>query len=134
MPTSGLPVAWTSDSKAVVFESFRDDRWQILRQGLEEDAPTPIATEARETMKDVRVSPDGKWVLYTTLEGPGSGLGLPGSTSMTRYIKRVATAGGSPEVVGDGASRLHWTALRPRSFEFVRNREADTGFQASCVC
>ena len=93
------PVAWTSDSKAVVFESFRDDRWQILRQGLEEDAPTPIATEARETMKDVRVSPDGKWVLYTTLEGPGSGLGLPGSTSMTRYLKRVATAGGSPEVV-----------------------------------
>jgi eukaryotic-like serine/threonine-protein kinase len=57
---------WTADSKAVILTSDRNG-W-IYKQFLSEETLSPLATP-REGVRDPRVSPDGKWVLYFSQEG-----------------------------------------------------------------
>jgi Tol biopolymer transport system component len=60
------PAAWTPDSKTVVFGSYRDAHWRILKQSLGEDTNETIATGAAgdRVAGGARVSPDGAWILY----------------------------------------------------------------------
>ena len=90
------PAAWTADSKAVVFGSYRDGRWKIFKQSLGEDAAEPIVAGA-EVMAGAGtgVSPDGAWVLYsapTTGNGSSSALG-------PNQLMRIPITGGPPELV-----------------------------------
>ncbi len=57
---SGTAEAWTADSKALITTSSLT---RIDKQVLGEDAPEPLAT-LQEGVRDLRVSPDGNWVLY----------------------------------------------------------------------
>src|SRR5207249_7992627 len=69
------PAAWTPDSKAVVFRSYRDGQWKVLKQFLGEDTSEPIATGTAgyAVIGGTRVSPDGAWVLYfAPLNDPSS--------------------------------------------------------------
>ncbi len=97
------PAAWTADSKAVVFESYRDGHWRIFKQSLDEDTAEPIVTGANGTNaanEDVvggaAVTSDGAWLLYValnTVAAPQEGPFTP------RQLKRVAITGGPPKPV-----------------------------------
>jgi serine/threonine protein kinase/Tol biopolymer transport system component len=90
------PAAWTADSKAVIFGSYRDSQWKIFRQDLGADMAEPIVTGA-EVMVDagISVSPDGIWVLYSAPSkwNDSSSAGGP------KQLMRVRITGGSPELV-----------------------------------
>src|SRR5215469_9490210 len=60
------PAAWTPDSNAVVFRSYRDGQWRILEQRLNDDSAAIIVSDAdASSAMGARVSPDGAWLLYT---------------------------------------------------------------------
>jgi Tol biopolymer transport system component len=89
------PVAWTPDSKEVVFASNRGPKMGFFRQSLTSGEATPILTgiEAAGLGNLVgRVSPDGVWLLYEPFpEGyrPGTSIDL----------KKVPMTGGTPLVI-----------------------------------
>jgi len=66
------PAAWTADSKAVVFGSYRDGKWGIYKQLLGQDQPEPVATgiDQYDQGATALVSPDGAWVLYLVYTAP----------------------------------------------------------------
>jgi serine/threonine protein kinase/DNA-binding winged helix-turn-helix (wHTH) protein len=89
------PAAWTADSKAVVFGSYRDGEWKIFKQSLGADSAEPIVA-GTETMAGAGtgVSPDGTFVLYSApsnQNGSSSALGPD-------LLMRVPITGGRPEV------------------------------------
>ena len=81
--------AWTPDSQAVVFESYRDGRYQIFKQGIDQRVAEPMVP-SKENAIGGRFSPDGAWLLY--LLGPLRG---------EQKLMRVPASGGLPEVVLD---------------------------------
>lgn len=88
------PFAWTPDSKAVLFESYRDGHSSIFRQSLGDDAAEPIVTETRrEITGSATVSPNGKWLLYVLAAT---------EASAADNLMRVPITGGSPELVLTG--------------------------------
>lgn len=50
---------WTVDSNSLLFSDG-----QIVRQSLNGDVFEPLAAAPKEGVRDLRVSPDGKWILY----------------------------------------------------------------------
>ena len=92
------PVAWTPDSKAIVFRSYRDGQWKILKQSLGEDNAEPLATGATGLEGvSAAVSPNGAWILY--LAPPKN---VASSTITLDQLMRVPISGGSPELVLTG--------------------------------
>jgi serine/threonine protein kinase/Tol biopolymer transport system component len=87
-----FPGAWTPDSKAVVFGSYLDGRWRILRQFLDQETSDPITTRDDGDVAGGRVSPDGAWMLYRVLPKND------GSSSVSRLL-RARIGGGAPELV-----------------------------------
>jgi serine/threonine protein kinase len=88
------PVAWTADSKAVVFGSYRDGHWRIFRQLLDDDTAELVVTGAEDVSgAGARLSPDGAWVLYIALSRDGD------SSSIPRQLMRVPMRGGRPQLV-----------------------------------
>jgi len=89
-----FPAAWTPDSKAIVFESYRDRQWRILKQCLNRDTPEPIVTVTEQMFNaQPRVSPDGTWILYPAVYSS------VGGTSAPYQLLRVRINGGRPEQV-----------------------------------
>jgi serine/threonine protein kinase len=88
--------AWTADSKAVVFASYRDGQWRILRQFLGDDTAQSIAIGIVGDGGGAfpRMSPDGAWVLYLAPSNQ-----TPPSGSDPRRLMRVPVTGGPPELV-----------------------------------
>jgi eukaryotic-like serine/threonine-protein kinase len=101
------PAAWTPDSKAVIFGSFRDGQWGLFKQALATDKTEAIATvAASKNLSDyglddfwssaARVSPDRAWILYPAAD-PENG---SASTVLTlKRLLRVPIGGGTPELV-----------------------------------
>jgi serine/threonine protein kinase/Tol biopolymer transport system component len=92
------PATWTPDSKSVVFTSYRDGYWKILKQSPGQDAAELIVAG---TIRDdwnafPSLSPDGAWVIY--LASQQSPLSSSPSSSM-KTLMRVPIAGGRPEFV-----------------------------------
>jgi len=86
------PVAWTADSKAVVFGAYRDGRWKVFKQSPKQDIADSIDTGLPKDVVDARVSPDGAWVLYTALPAEAD-------PSTGRVLMRVPIRGGTSELV-----------------------------------
>jgi Tol biopolymer transport system component len=85
------PHAWTPDSRAVIFESSRNGRYDLFRQNLDRTEAEPLVVSAADKVLP-QVTPDGKWVLYR--DGGGG----------VHTIMRVPIAGdGTPEPVPAGA-------------------------------
>jgi Tol biopolymer transport system component len=82
------PMAWMPDGKAVLFTSDRSGVRQVYRQDLGQET-AQMLTSGAETGPEVRVSPDGKWLLYTVPDASGSGT----------WVMRLPIAGGNPERV-----------------------------------
>jgi Tol biopolymer transport system component len=75
------PAAWTADSRAVVFRSYRDGQWRAFKQSLDEDTAESIVTGPGRDVVDARVSPDGAWVFYVALPREASSSPQPEITS-----------------------------------------------------
>ena len=88
-----FPGAWTADSKAVVFGSYVDGRWRILRQSLDQEKSEPVTTRGEGDVTGGRVSPDGSWILYVVLPKGNSG------SSSVSQLMRIRMEGGSPQLV-----------------------------------
>jgi Tol biopolymer transport system component len=90
------PVGWTPDSKAVVFESYRDGERSIFKQLLDEDTAEPIVTGAEDKGgASSTVSPNGAWLLYIA---PSTKSSSASASGMDRLM-RVSMRGGPPALV-----------------------------------
>lgn len=85
------PVAWTSDSKAVIIESDRDGHFRIFKQYLDKDVAEPIDT-GRDAVLPC-VSPDGRWIFYMVFPEQVYPIG---SSSAVAQLMRVSMTGGPP--------------------------------------
>ena len=85
------PAAWTADSRAVLFGSYRDGRWRTYKQFLDEDSAQPIVAGTDPDEEDARVSPDGAWLLYIASSRE--------DRSPVRELMRVPIEGGQPQLV-----------------------------------
>jgi len=71
----------------VLFEAYRDGRWQIFKQSLDENTAEPIVTQAHEkgtgNVTGATLTPDGAWLLYTASNSDDN--------SSQRQLNRVPT-------------------------------------------
>jgi serine/threonine protein kinase/Tol biopolymer transport system component len=89
-----FPAAWTPDSKVVIFESYRDRQWRMLKQLLDRGTAEPLVTVKDQMFNaQARVSPDGTWILYPAVYSS------VGGTSAPYQLLRVPINGGRPEQV-----------------------------------
>jgi DNA-binding winged helix-turn-helix (wHTH) protein/Tol biopolymer transport system component len=89
---SNYGMAWTADSKAVLFSSDRNGKWSVFKQDIGQDTPVPLV-EGREKLYLPRLSPDGTWVLY-----PETSL-IAAKRSPQYRMMRVPVNGGLPRLV-----------------------------------
>jgi eukaryotic-like serine/threonine-protein kinase len=102
------PAAWTADSKALIFESYREGHWRILKQSLNDDAAHLIVTgtdsesEAKEdVVGGATVTPDGGSLLYLAVKRIAEKYSETENTGsfVPRQLKRVPISGGAAELV-----------------------------------
>jgi DNA-binding winged helix-turn-helix (wHTH) protein/Tol biopolymer transport system component len=98
------PFAWTPDAKALIFVSNRKGNFAIYKQGVDEDTPEQIV-RTTDDGGDVRVSPDGVWILYTTYTTEKYG----------GHMMRVPLSGGVPEPVMETRHLINFSCARPPS-------------------
>jgi serine/threonine protein kinase len=85
-----LPMAWTPDSREVIYSSQRASNWLMFRQALDPgSAPQPLTPAADKNFYVARLSPDGAWIL---MEGKPIG-----SHKIALY--RVNLRGGPPQLL-----------------------------------
>ena len=101
--SSNFPIAWTPDSRAVLYQSNRNGTWDIFKQTLGQETAEPVVSSP--DYKDwAVVSPDASWILY--LSTAGRGLSTPAgrtfSADISVRVMRVPTSGGPPEFVLEG--------------------------------
>jgi Tol biopolymer transport system component len=109
-----IPSAWSPDSKAVVFNSRFNGQMEMLKQRLEEDSAKPVLTGIASVSDRTPLSPDGLWFLYTT-DGRGA---------QPTQVMRVATTGGSPQVVMTGGNYGARCAKPPASLCVIAERSS----------
>ena len=102
-----LPMAWTPDSREVIYSSQRASNWLMFRQALEpSSAPQPF-TPADKNFYLARLSPDGAWIL---LEGKPAG-------SHEIGIYRVDLKGSAPQLVFNTQQYVQfWCANKSANF------------------
>jgi hypothetical protein len=83
-----VPLAWTADSKAVLFLSDRTGVWKLYKQALDQAQAEP--TTGPDENRCARLSPDGRWVLYSSRARDDA--------QFARYL-RVPLSGGAPEFI-----------------------------------
>jgi Tol biopolymer transport system component len=115
------PLAWTADSKAVLFLSTRMGIVALFKQALGQDTAEPLITLRRdEGLGSAFLSPDGSWVLYTVIPadlGP----------SMPNKLIRIRTTGGSPQLVltSDNVEGKPRCSRSPATLCAIAERSAD---------
>jgi eukaryotic-like serine/threonine-protein kinase len=101
MPRGSLPVIWledwTPDGSSVLYRTGGNrDVWQLLPGGSE---PRRL-TQARESVEQVQVSPDGHWIAYNSAE--------TGRSEVS--ISSVPFGGDRRQVSVDGGVQATWRA------------------------
>ncbi|MFZ0796761.1 MAG: protein kinase [Terriglobales bacterium] len=87
-----IGVAWTADSKAIIFASDRNHMSGLYRQSLDSTTSEPIITGLENWPQSPRVSPDGAWLLYF-LERRSTG------RPVSSDLMRIPISGGTPQFV-----------------------------------
>jgi eukaryotic-like serine/threonine-protein kinase len=130
------PLAWTADSKAVLFSSSRTGVDGIFKQSLGQDSAEPVITLSKnEGLVGACLSPEGSWVLYVVI--PDDEVPLETNKIMrdpvtdagraaTHKIMRVPITGGSPQLVLT-ANLEEWPrcARSPATLCAIAQRSAD---------
>jgi eukaryotic-like serine/threonine-protein kinase len=85
-----LPLAWTKDSREVIFISRRSEGTQILRQGISgSETPQLIANSSSMEFGNARLSPDGRFVIAHGIDRKS------GATA----LYKIPLEGGSPQLL-----------------------------------
>ena len=87
-----IPTGWTADSKAVLFTSNRNGRWEIFKQLLGSETPEVLTTGVWENEETTPLTPDGHWFLY--LDSPSNR-----GTSTPAKLMRVPATGGPSQMI-----------------------------------
>jgi Tol biopolymer transport system component len=82
------PNAWTSDSRAVLFESNRTGGVRIFRQQLEQDTAEPLI-QGPDEEAGATLTPDGAWILYWATQNDGK-------SPASQRLMRLPTSGRPP--------------------------------------
>ena len=92
---SDQPMAWTPDSKSVLFASNRNGSG-IFRQGIGQDTAEPVFT-GRNAGPSIlfHLSPDGAWILF--VESPTT----PANPQAPSRLMRIPVGGGGPQFLLD---------------------------------
>jgi serine/threonine protein kinase/Tol biopolymer transport system component len=103
------PLAWTADSKTILFNSSRTGVDAIFEQTLGQDtAESLISFNKGEGLTGACLSPEGSWIYYTLTsyeEGPAESSKIMRAeqtailSAPTTKIMRVAITGGAPQLV-----------------------------------
>ena len=112
--------SWTPDSQAILFDSSRNGRSQVFRQGLHENVAEAIV-QGPESYFGAGVSPDGAWLLYGE-----SAQTEPGALPSPIRLMRRPVGGGSPEMMLEepaAAEPSFWCPIRPGSSCVLSRRE-----------
>jgi len=88
---SSFPIAWTADSRALLFSSDRNDASSLFKQGITQQTAETVVSATQYIARGV-VSPDGAWILYHE---------IPKQPSSERRLMRVSANGGVPQFVMD---------------------------------
>lgn len=92
------PNSWTRDSKAILFFSNRNGRFQAFKQELAKGVPETFVTSSLD-VDDPDLSPDGAWTLYWEFSEPTALGGIP----FPARLMRQPTGGGTPERIFESA-------------------------------
>jgi Tol biopolymer transport system component len=104
-----FPNDWRRDGSALLMtEEAGNGRYDILVQPADGSAPRPYAaTDADET--GARVSPDGRWVAYTSDESGKAEVYLDSYAQPGRGRVKISLGGGAyPVWRGDGRELFYW--------------------------
>jgi len=96
------PTGWTPDSRAVLFTSDLDGSWDIYKQSLDKSEPEPLVSSP-DFKVDPRLSPDGKWILFTTVPRAEA---YEADSAPTPVVKRIPASGGPVQFVASAHSSL----------------------------
>ena len=109
--------AWTPDSRAAIIIKNRVDHYELYRRDLSGATEEPIVSNAGGHVKDVELSPEGKWVLVHVERIPAS---------PKQSVMRVPITGGSPELIFETQvwSQIN-CAKAPSNLCVVTERSAD---------
>ncbi|MFI5095005.1 MAG: protein kinase [Candidatus Acidiferrales bacterium] len=130
------PLAWTADSKAVLFSSDRTGVGEVFKQSLgQANAESILTFKKNEDLSGACVSPDGSWVIYMAIQDKGSPVFTnkimgnhvtPADPAAKNNLMRVPITGGSPQLVLT-ASIEEWPrcARSPATLCAIAERSAD---------
>ena len=112
-----LPTAWTGDGKFVMFLSDRSGSWGLYKQAI--DGGTAQVLVTANVLRQVRLSPDGSWLLY---------LVMPKETGSSTPIRvmRMPVLGGPSQMVLEVKNESGLRCARaPATFCAVSERSPD---------
>ena len=86
------PLAWTPDSKALLFVSGRNGTYDLFKQGIKQEPAESVvtATQGMLGVATAELSADGAWILYNE---------IPKQSSTERRLMRISVNGGVPQFV-----------------------------------
>ncbi len=95
-----FPRAWTADSKAIFFDSNRNGKWEIFKQGSDQVSDEPYVHGSTDEFSP-SMSPDGRSVLY---------LDRPRDWREPEPVRlmRVSTVQGFPQFVLQTSGYTEW--------------------------
>jgi eukaryotic-like serine/threonine-protein kinase len=103
------PLAWSVDSKTVLFSSDRAGVDQIFKQSIGAVGPESLLTFRRnEKITGACISPDGSWLIYMVVLDKGGivitnkimGVDVtPANPTAKNNLMRIPISGGSPQLV-----------------------------------
>lgn len=107
-----MPMAWTGDSKAVLFCSRGNDTYSIMKQKISQDTAEPVvvASENAHIPQNPRLSPDGASVLY--MEIPKAAWLSDQIPVSSGRLMRIPVGGGVPEFVMETRSWYDFSCAR----------------------
>ena len=113
------PSAWTADSRAVLFRSFRAGAWGIFKQEINQETSEVVVT-GPQFFGEPRLSADGAWILF--LERPKT----PVNPAPPWRLMRVPASGGLPQFVLEARYPLQASCARaPASLCVIQENSQD---------
>ena len=104
---------WTPDGDSILFDSNRNGRSEIFRQGVNERVARVILTGSGD-LANVDVTPDGLWYLYEQQSQGTSD--VTGASPDTFWLTRSAVTGGAPtKLFTIAGGDDYWCASNPKA-------------------
>jgi len=94
--------SWTRDSRALLYDSERNGKMQVFRQGLEETIGHALV-QGPDSYGDGAMTPDGSWLLYIE-----HAYTAPGTPPVPHRLMRRPAGGGSAEMVLEEPAGKRW--------------------------